>query len=97
MSGSDYPKFRNDRGVSEICIGGEGIQVHRRVAAAGPPAPLHQYVGEADTMLCPYCATRFRFDPRLRIPDVDLFGDGEGIVDLDAKIPDGALDLRVPQ
>jgi hypothetical protein len=22
-------------------------------------------MGEADTILCPYCATRFRFDPRL--------------------------------
>ena len=29
--------------------------------------------------------------------DVDLLGDGESIIDLDAEIPDGALDLRVPQ
>ena len=41
-------------------------------ASTGRPAspPLdhpHIYInmGEADTILCPYCATRFRFDPRL--------------------------------
>ncbi len=29
--------------------------------------------------------------------DVDLFSYGEGIIDFNAEIPDGALDLRVPQ
>ena len=29
--------------------------------------------------------------------DVDLFSYGEGIVDLDAEIPDGALDLGMSQ
>jgi hypothetical protein len=28
-------------------------------------------VGEADTILCPNCATRFRFDPRLTPLDAD--------------------------
>jgi hypothetical protein len=44
--------------------------VHRRVSTARPPAYLHQYgrgenMGEANTIACPYCATRFRFNPRL--------------------------------
>jgi hypothetical protein len=29
-------------------------------------------MGEADTILCPYCATRFRFAPRLTPLDADL-------------------------
>jgi len=28
-------------------------------------------MGEADTILCPYCGTRFRFDPRLTPLDAD--------------------------
>ena len=33
----------------------------------------HVYInmGEADTILCPYCGTRFRFDPRLTPLDAD--------------------------
>jgi hypothetical protein len=33
----------------------------------------HIYInmGEADTILCPYCGTRFRFDPRLTPLDAD--------------------------
>jgi hypothetical protein len=32
-----------------------------------------------------------------RCSDVDLFGDGERIVNLDAEVPDGALHFRVPK
>jgi Zinc-finger domain len=28
-------------------------------------------MGKADTILCPYCATRFRFDPQLTASDAD--------------------------
>jgi hypothetical protein len=28
-------------------------------------------MGEQDAILCPYCATRFRFDPRLRPSEAD--------------------------
>jgi hypothetical protein len=28
-------------------------------------------MGEAGTILCPYCGTRFRFDPRLAPRDAD--------------------------
>jgi len=33
----------------------------------------HIYIdmAEADTILCPYCGTRFRFDPRLTPLDAD--------------------------
>src|ERR1700730_17016089 len=63
MSGG-YPKFRNDRGVPEICI---GVKEFMCVGESPPQDHPHVYInmGEADTILCPYCATRFRFDPRL--------------------------------
>jgi uncharacterized Zn-finger protein len=70
MSGSDYPKFRNDRGVLEICI---GVKEFKCVGVSPPYDHPHIYIDmrEADTILCPYCATRFRFDPRLTPLDAD--------------------------
>jgi uncharacterized Zn-finger protein len=32
---------------------------------------IHINMAEADTILCPYCGTRFRFDPRLTPLDAD--------------------------
>ncbi len=64
MSGSGYVKFRNDRGVPEICI---GVREFECIGVSPPQDHPHIYIdmGEADTILCPYCGTRFRFDPRL--------------------------------
>ncbi|WIM09324.1 MAG: hypothetical protein OJF58_000275 [Enhydrobacter sp.] len=61
---SGRPKFRNDRGVPEIRIG------TREFECIGVSPPLdhpHIYIdmGAADAIRCPYCATHFRFDPRL--------------------------------
>ena len=63
-SGVRYPKFRNDRGISEIRI---GVRRFNCVGVSPPQDHPHVYIdmGEAETILCPYCATRFRFDPRL--------------------------------
>jgi uncharacterized Zn-finger protein len=59
-----YPKFKNDRGVPEICI---GVKEFMCIGESPPQDHPHVYInmGEADAILCPYCATRFRFDPRL--------------------------------
>ena len=64
MSGSGYLKFRNDRGVSEICI---GVREFECIGVSPPQDHPHIYIdmAAADTILCPYCGTRFRFDPRL--------------------------------
>ena len=64
MSDSGHPKFRNDRGVPEICI---GVREFECIGVSPPQDHPHIYIdmGEADTILCPYCGTRFRFDPRL--------------------------------
>jgi uncharacterized Zn-finger protein len=61
MSGGGYPKFRNARGVPEICI---GVKQFMCIGESPPQDHPHVYInmGEADTILCPYCATRFRFD-----------------------------------
>ena len=68
--GSGYPKFRNDRGVLEICI---GVREFKCIGVSPPQDHPHIYIdmAEADTILCPYCGTRFRFDPRLTPLDAD--------------------------
>ena len=65
-----YPTFKNDRGVPEICI---GVKEFMCIGESPPQDHPHVYInmGEADTILCPYCATRFRFDPRLTPLDAD--------------------------
>jgi uncharacterized Zn-finger protein len=70
VSGSGYPKFRNDHGLPEISI---GVREFKCIGMSPPQDHPHVYVnmGEADTILCPYCATRFRFDPRLAPFDAD--------------------------
>ena len=64
MSGSGYLKFRNDRGVPEIRI---GVREFKCIGESPPQDHPHIYIdmGQTDTILCPYCGTRFRFDPRL--------------------------------
>ena len=64
MSDSGHPKFRNDRGVPEICI---GVREFECIGVSPPQDHPHIYIdmAAADTILCPYCGTRFRFDPRL--------------------------------
>jgi uncharacterized Zn-finger protein len=58
MSGGGYPKFKNDRGVPEIRI---GVKEFMCIGESPPQDHPHIYInmGEADTILCPYCATRF--------------------------------------
>jgi len=77
-TGSGYLKFRNDRGVPEICI---GVREFKCIGESPPQDHPHVYIdmGEADTILCPYCGTRYRFDPRLTPPEAEppdsLFAD----------------------
>ena len=70
MSGSGYLKFRNDRGIPEIRI---GVREFECIGVSPPQDHPHIYIniGEADTILCPYCGTRFRFDSRLTPLDAE--------------------------
>jgi uncharacterized Zn-finger protein len=78
MSGGGYLKFRNDRGIPEIRI---GVREFECIGEAPPQDHPHVYInmGQADTILCPYCGTRFRFDSRLTPLDAEprdsLFAD----------------------
>jgi uncharacterized Zn-finger protein len=71
MARDVYPKFTNDHGVPEIRI---GVKAFKCIGASPPHDHPHIYleIGEQDTsMLCPYCATRFRFDPGLDPSEAD--------------------------
>ncbi len=61
---SPYPKIRNDNAAAEIRIGAREFDC---VGATPPHDHPHIYInmGEQDVILCPYCATSFRFDPQL--------------------------------
>ncbi len=81
MTGERYRKFRNDRAFPEIRIGVKGFKC---VGVSPPHDHPHIYLdmGEENTIICPYCATRFRFDSRLGPLEADppdsLFHDDEG-------------------
>jgi uncharacterized Zn-finger protein len=78
MPGGGYLKFRNDRGVREICI---GVREFKCIGESPPQDHPHVYInmGRADAILCPYCGTQFRFDPQLTPLEADppdsLFAD----------------------
>ena len=60
-----YPKFQNDLAVTEIRIGAREFNC---IGTSPPHDHPHVYLnmGDQDTILCPYCSTRFRFDPGLK-------------------------------
>ena len=66
----DYPKFKNDIAAPEIRIGAKEFKC---VGVSPPHDHPHVYLdmGEDDSILCPYCATRFRFDAGLRTGEAD--------------------------
>lgn len=63
-------KFKNDRGLPEIRIGAKEFMC---ASASAPNDHPHVYLdmGEAGAILCPYCATMFRYDPQLRSGESD--------------------------
>jgi uncharacterized Zn-finger protein len=59
-----YAKFKNDRAVPEIRI---GVREFNCIGVSPPHDHPHIYLnmGDQDAIHCPYCATRFRFDPQV--------------------------------
>ena len=82
MMASAHPKFQNDRAVPEIRIGAREFSC---IGASPPQDHPHVYInmGDQETILCPYCATQYRFDSRLAPFEADpqdsLFVDPNGI------------------
>ena len=64
MTGSLYPKFRNDHAAPEIRIGAKEFNC---IGVSPPHDHPHIYLNmrEEGTIICPYCATLFRFDPQM--------------------------------
>ena len=70
MAASGVPKFKNDRGVPEMRIGAKAF----RCAGESPPQDhphIYLEMGAAESILCPYCATLFRYDDRLGPREAD--------------------------
>ena len=70
MAVEGYAKFKNDRGVAEIRI---GVREFKCAGASEPNDHPHIYLdmGTDDTILCPYCATQFRYDESLGPAEAD--------------------------
>ena len=58
---TEYPKFKNDRGLPEIQI---GVKEFKCTGVAVPHDHPHIYLnlGGAGSIIFPYCATRFRYN-----------------------------------
>ncbi len=61
---TEYPKFKNDHGLPEIEI---GVREFKCTGVAAPHDHPHIYLemGKTDSIICPYCATRFRYNADL--------------------------------
>ena len=70
MADDVIAKFRNDHGVLEIRT---GVREFKCIGASPPHDHPHIYLemSNQETILCPYCATLFRFDPRLGPDEAD--------------------------
>jgi uncharacterized Zn-finger protein len=70
MMAAFCPTLENDLGVPEICIGSREFSC----IGASPPQDHPQVyltMNSQGMTLCPYCATRYRFDPQLARSDAD--------------------------
>jgi uncharacterized Zn-finger protein len=59
-----YPKFHNEPGIPMVHIGSREFKC---IGAKPPQDHPHIYLnmGDASEIVCPYCSTIFRFDPKL--------------------------------
>lgn len=71
-------KFLNDAAVETITI---GLKAFACIGNTPPHDHPHVYLemGDEDEILCPYCATRYRFEPSFSATQTDppdcFFGD----------------------
>ena len=77
-----YVKFKNDKGVAEIGI---GVKEFKCAGETPPQDHPHVYLnmGDDDSILCPYCATKYIYRPYLERyetepPDNFLEDEGAG-------------------
>jgi uncharacterized Zn-finger protein len=70
-----YPKFHNDGGIAEVRIPAKQFEC---IGALPPHDHPHIYLdmGDYDAIDCPYCQTRFQFDPLIGGGDMALYAAG---------------------
>ena len=70
MNNKNDPKFHNSGALEVIHIGSKAFKC---IGALPPHDHPHVYInmGQADEILCPFCATRYRYDSRLNPGDAD--------------------------
>ncbi len=61
---TEYPKFKNDRGLPEVQI---GVNEFKCTGVAAPHDHTHIFLnmGDTESIICPYCATRVRYNADL--------------------------------
>jgi uncharacterized Zn-finger protein len=59
---TDLPGYRNDSGVPEVRV---PVRQFKCIGVSPPHDHPHIYLdmGVSDAIVCPYCSTRFLFDP----------------------------------
>jgi uncharacterized Zn-finger protein len=64
------PHLVNDKGVDRIAI---GVKEFQCMGAAPPFDHPHVYLdmGDGSELVCPYCSTLYRYDPRLGATESD--------------------------
>jgi uncharacterized Zn-finger protein len=66
------PKFHNEPAAPEVCI---GVTQFACIDVLPPHDHPHIYLAiENPTIVCPYCSTLFRFDPRLDVKATEPSG-----------------------
>jgi uncharacterized Zn-finger protein len=86
MEMDSYPKFHNEVGAPIVrigcrefkCIGDKPPQDHPRV---------YLNMGNANEIVCPYCATLFRFDPSFGAREAEPASCGYSDADFEAWAP----------
>ena len=65
-----YVKFQNDQGVVEIGI---GVKEFKCAGVTPPQDHPHIYLsmGDDDSILCPYCATKYVYRAYLELHETD--------------------------
>lgn len=56
------PQMRNDTGAADLPV---GVKAFECIGATPPHDHPHIYLdmGAANEIVCPYCSTRYRYDP----------------------------------
>lgn len=73
MAVSTIPHFKNDAGVSEICI---GVREFMCCGASSPFDHPHVFLdmGDEVQIVCPYCSTLYSYKPSLKASETEPEG-----------------------